>query len=157
MFKYILVLAGFFCLYWVGKSKNRLTKFAGLALSLSVLAGFISYGGINEYATYGFAFFTLFAGFEPSGSFIFRPIHKVVFAALSIASFFCLITQIVKLPFNIPFELFLIPAPFFTFWLWKNEKRVVYKRMGFLVIWSTQAVVALFYSEWIRNWLTKLF
>jgi len=156
MLTYLLGLAAFFSIYWVGTSKNSLTKFSGLALGFSILLQYVTYGGIGHYAAYAFAFFTLFAGFEPTGSFRFKMKHKIIFVYASIFSCLLVTQDLINVPIRVPFELFLIPVPFLSIWLWKSEKKVVYQRMGFLVVWSAQAVVGLFYSDWLGSVLSEL-
>ncbi len=157
MGKHLILIAAFFLLYWSGKTRNRLTKFSAYMLFLGILTQYIHYGGISENAPFIFAFTSMFAGFEPATSFRFKNMHKTSFAFMGIASAVYAVGSELELPFEIPLEFLLVPAPLLSYWLWKKHKRVVYQRVGFLVVWSAQAVVGLFYSQTIRGWLSELF
>ncbi len=157
MINYLLLASGLFTFYWASKTQNRLTKFTAYMLGLSIFMGFISFGGINKYAPYAFAFFSLFAGFEPMGSFRFKNRHKTIFVYCGITSMIVSIMGLVTLPFEIPAELFMLPIPFLTIWLWRKEKKVIYQRVGFLLVWSAQAVIELFNCLWVRGELAEFF
>jgi len=93
-----MLIAAIFALYWSGKSRNRTNKYSGIILALTVILQFIMFMGLNIYAPYAFAFFTLFAGFELMNSFKFETQHKLFFGYASIVSFTCILEGLIKLP-----------------------------------------------------------
>ena len=153
----LMILGAVFGVYWVSKSNNRAVQFAGLMLSLSLFLKFVPVGFISQYADYPLAFFTLFAGFEPTNSFRFKRLHKLSFGYASVTIFLFLVKALIELPLKFPFEVLLLPIPIITFWLWRNEKKVVYQRISYMIIWSTLAIIALYQSQWLRELLSELF
>ena len=101
--EYLILIAAIFALYWSGKSRNRPNKFAGIILALSVVLQFTTLWGLNIYAPYAFAFFTLFAGFEPMNSFKFKSQHKLFYGYASIASFAYVVQGLIDLPIELYF------------------------------------------------------
>jgi hypothetical protein len=155
--EYLMLAAAIFALYWSGKSRNRTNKYAGIILALTVILQFITFLGLNIYAPYAFAFFTLFAGFEAMNSFKFETRHKLFFGYAAIASFICIVEGLIKLPFNLYQEWILLPIPLISYYFWKHSKRVIYHRLGVLVIWSAQAIVALVTAPWMKKLLSEIF
>ena len=155
--EYLILVAAIFTFYWSGKSRNRQNKFAGIILALTVIVQFTTLWGLNVYATYAFAFFTLFAGFEPMNSFKFKIQHKLFFGYASIASFACVLQSLIELPLELYLEWVLLPIPFISYYFWKNAKRVIYQRVGVLAIWSAQAIVEFATTPWIKKMLAEVF
>ncbi|MCE7995069.1 MAG: hypothetical protein HEP71_24030 [Roseivirga sp.] len=139
----LILISGVLGIFWSVKARNSFTKLSGLLLSVSSLAGLVNYLGIQNYAPYAIALFSLMAAYEPFDSARIKKHHKIYFGMSGVLFAVVVIDMHVTLPFNL--ILWPLVTLFFisTLWVVKDGLKMIRTRLAYISIWVAQGLVCI--------------
>ena len=132
--------AGFFALFWTKMARKQLTVLSTVLLAISSLLCLVGFWGIDSYAPYLFAFFSVFATIESQNSLRFSQFTKFFFFISGILMAFFAVFNLFTLPFSIPQFPFAIAYIALLGVVYFKFKKEIYTRMGILIVWLAEAI-----------------
>ncbi len=139
----LILISGVLGIYWSVKARNSFTRLTGFLLSVSSLATLVNAFGLNNYAGYAVALFSLMAAYEPTDSTRIKKHHKIYFGLSGILFAIVTIDMSVSLPFTLilwPFVLLFFIA---SAWLLDQGLKMMRTRLAYVSIWMAQGLICI--------------
>ncbi|GAB5528009.1 MAG: hypothetical protein Roseis2KO_58810 [Roseivirga sp.] len=139
----LILISGVLGIFWSLKARNSFTKLSGLLLSVSSLATLVGSFGIQNYASYALALFSLMAAYEPFDSARIKRYHKIYFGLSGVLFAVVAIDMHVSLPFTLILWPFIVLFFVSTALLMNQGLKMIRTRLAYISIWVGQGIICI--------------